>query len=112
MVIDLRTEGEDRGMDEEAVVEALGMRYELLPIGRGSITFENAQALDALISESDGPVLVHCGSSNRVGALMTLRQSLNGADDESALEYGRDAGLRSLESSVIKVLDQKREQDD
>ena len=103
-VIDLRTEGEDRGIDEPTVVEHLGMDYVSLPIGRDDITFENAQMLDILISEAGGPVLVHCGSGNRVGALLALSKSMEGADDEAALEYGRKGGMTRLEGRVKEVL--------
>jgi uncharacterized protein (TIGR01244 family) len=103
-VIDLRTEGEDRGMDEAAVVEGLGMTYLTLPIDRESINFDSARALDQLIGNSAGPVLVHCGSGNRVGALLALRKSLAGADDATALEYGKEGGLTGLESQVKSVL--------
>ncbi len=100
-VIDLRTAGEDRGMDEPAVVEELGMKYESLPITRSDITYESAAALDELLSSYDEPVLLHCGSANRVGALLALRASANGADDEAAIEVGRKAGLTSSELEAI-----------
>ena len=100
-VIDLRTEGEDRGLDEQAVVESLGMDYISLPIeGRGAISFENAAKLDQILGKYDEPVLVHCGSSNRVGALLALREKMNGADDEDALAFGKSAGMTSLEDTV------------
>ncbi len=106
-VIDLRGGGEDRGIDERAAVEALGMDYVPLPIpGREDINFENAARLDALIEQYDGPVLVHCGSGNRVGALLALRESLNGASDEEALELGREGGLTRLEGLVQERLDE------
>lgn len=105
-VIDLRTEGEDRGLDEQAVVEELGMEYVSLPIGHDGITFENAKALDKLISSYDEPVLVHCGSANRVGALLALRASLDGADDETAIAMGKAGGLTGLEPQVKKVLEE------
>lgn len=103
-VIDLRTAGEDRGLDEQAVVEGLGMQYLSLPIGRDGITFENAKALDELLAAYDQPVLVHCGSANRVGALLALRASMKGADDEQALEAGREGGLTGLEGKVREAL--------
>ncbi len=103
-VIDLRTEDEPRGLDEQAAVEGLGMDYVRLPIGSDGITFENAKSLDALIDRYEGPVLVHCASSNRVGALLALRASLDGADDEAALEIGRAGGLQSLEEQVREAL--------
>jgi uncharacterized protein (TIGR01244 family) len=103
-VIDLRTAGEPRGVDEPAVVEALGMDYVSLPIGNDDISFENARTLDALIKRYEGPVLVHCGSSNRVGALLALRASLEGADDTAALNAGKEGGLAGLEDRVREVL--------
>ena len=106
-VIDLRTEGEDRGMDEADVVEGLGMKYISLPIGREDINFDKARILDLLILEADGPVLVHCGSGNRVGALLALSKSTAGADDEAALEYGRQGGMTSLESTVKEALSEQ-----
>ncbi len=100
-VIDLRTAGEDRGIDEQTLVESLGMEYVSLPIaGRGAISFDNARKLDEILDRYDEPVLVHCGSSNRVGALFALREKLHGANDEDAQNFGRSAGMTSLESTV------------
>lgn len=103
-VIDLRTEGESRGLEEKAVVEGLGMDYVSLPIGRDGISFESAAALDKLISSYDEPVLVHCGSANRVGALLALRASQQGADNDAAIEIGKKGGLTRLEPQVREVL--------
>lgn len=105
-VIDLRGEQEDRGLENEAaLVESLGMDYVLLPIsGRDAISFESAARLDTLIDSYDGPVLVHCGSGNRVGALLALRASLKGADKATALAEGREGGLKSLEGLVNERL--------
>jgi uncharacterized protein (TIGR01244 family) len=104
-VLDLRTAGEERGLDEKAVVEGLGMDYVLLPVDRDGISFENAESLDKLIRSYEAPVLVHCASSNRVGALLALRASLGGADDVAALEIGKQGGLKSLEGQVREILD-------
>jgi uncharacterized protein (TIGR01244 family) len=103
-VIDLRTEGEDRGIDETEVVERMGMEYISLPIGRDDVNFGNARFLDKLIAQANGPVLVHCGSGNRVGALLALSKSMDGADDETALEYGRKGGMTRLEGTVKEAL--------
>ncbi len=101
VVIDLRAAGEDRGIDEQALVESLGMDYVSLPVaGRGAVNFENARKLDEILGRYDEPVLVHCASSNRVGALFALREKMNGADDQDALAFGRSAGMTSLESIV------------
>ncbi|HSM31076.1 MAG TPA: sulfur transferase domain-containing protein [Woeseiaceae bacterium] len=109
-VIDLRGSDEERGFDEAAVVDELGLHYVTLPIvGKDAISFDNARKLDGLLEQYPGPVLVHCGSSNRVGALLALRASLDGADDETALAAGREGGLTSLEGVVRERLDQKDE---
>ena len=104
-VIDLRTAGEDRGLDEAAVVEDLGMEYVMLPIGRSDITFEKAAELQRLLDQYDEPVLLHCGSANRVGALIALQRFAESGDREASLEAGREAGMTRLEGKVIEVID-------
>lgn len=107
-VVDLRGPNEDRGLDEAAVVTELGLDYIELPIsGRDAISNENAAKLDQILASYDGPVLVHCGSGNRVGALLALRKSMAGADAEEALAYGRSAGLTGLEPVVRERLEQQ-----
>lgn len=105
-VVDLRTAGEARGLDEKAIVEGLGMEYVSFPIGSDDISFRKARALDEILGSYDAPVLVHCASSNRVGALLALRASLEGADDEAAIEVGKRGGLTRLEGEVREVLSQ------
>jgi uncharacterized protein (TIGR01244 family) len=103
-VIDLRGVDEERGFDERAVVEAAGMRYISLPVsGAPDVTFENATLLDGILGDVDGPVLLHCASGNRVGALLSLRAHMRGASPAAALELGTDAGLSSL-SDTVKAL--------
>ena len=99
-VIDMRGPDEDRGMEnEQATVEAMGLDYIAFPIASGAeIDFDKAKELDALLQGIEGPVLLHCGSGNRVGALLALRHSLKGASD------GREAGLTGLEPLVKKRL--------
>jgi uncharacterized protein (TIGR01244 family) len=104
-VIDLRAASEDRGMDEAAVVEELGMQYVSLPVdGAAGVTFENAAALDKYLADADGPVFVHCKSGNRVGALFALRAAAAGASEEEAVAAGKAAGLGSLEKAVREQL--------
>jgi len=107
-VIDLRGPNEDRGLaDEKKTVEMLGMSYVNLPIeGAAGVSYANARALDKLLAEADGPVLVHCTSSNRVGALLALRAKQLGADAETALEVGLASGLAGLKSLVEQKLGQ------
>lgn len=105
-VVDLRSEIENRGLDEAAVLDELGLDYVVLPVSSpNDINMDNARLLDDILSAYDGPVLLHCGSGNRVGALLALRESLRGADDAAALAYGKSAGLTGLEPVVRKQLE-------
>ena len=107
-VVDMRAPDEDRGLEDEAgLIESLGLEYVAFPIASADeISFESARRLDTLLAGYEGPVLVHCASSNRVGALLALRESLRGADDAAAIEYGKRAGLTRLEPLVQEVLEQ------
>ena len=108
-VIDMRTADEDRGIDEAAVVESLGMRYVAFPVsGRTDITFAKAQEFDELLAETEGPVFMHCRSGNRVGAMFALRDGLHGATTDDAVVLGKEAGLGSLESRVREALDGRK----
>ena len=104
-VIDMRASEEDRGFAEAAVVEDLGMHYVAFPIAsEDDVSFDSARKLDELLQTYPGPVLVHCASGNRVGALLALRASLHGADDSKALALGREGGLTRLEGLVRQRL--------
>ncbi len=110
-VIDMRGPDEDRGLkDEPAFVEALGMDYIAFPIeGKEAINFEVAKELDGLLETFDGPVLVHCASGNRVGALLALRHSLGGASIDETMAYGKNAGMTRLKPVVRKRLGEQGE---
>lgn len=107
-VINLRPASENIPFDEANTSKELGLKYSNLPIaGPADINKDNALKLDALLKQSDEKVLLHCGSANRVGALLALREFyVNGKSAEQALEYGRNAGLTSLEGKVKQVLDE------
>lgn len=103
-VINLRLETEPGAKREE--VEGLGMGYVALPIaGKEGLTRENAQELAWALGEATSPVLLHCGSSNRVGALLALKAFyIDGMEPRDALELGLESGLKSLEPEVRQQL--------
>jgi len=105
-VISLRTPGEI-DWDEGALVQSNGMEFHSLPVsGRTGVTPGNAESLEQLLARLDGqPVLVHCGTSNRVGALkaVTARET-RGASIEDALAVGRQWGLTGMEERVRGIL--------
>lgn len=107
-VINLRGEGEFTEWDEGALVGELGMDYVHIPVaGPEDLNAEAVSRFDRALSESsDEPTLVHCASSNRVGALFALRAAfLNDHSDEEAMQIGREHGLTSLEPVVREILE-------
>ena len=105
-VINLRPAEEQPGRDEAAEVGASGLDYVALPVaGAADVTAANADALWARLQRARGPVLVHCASGNRVGALLAIGTARQGGmTPAQALAFGREAGLGSLEPRVREVL--------
>ncbi|MEM6512343.1 MAG: sulfur transferase domain-containing protein [Pseudomonadota bacterium] len=104
-VIDLRGARENRGIDEDAAVAAAGMDYVQLPIeSAAQINYATAAELTRLIDASEGPVLLHCGSGNRVGALLALAKRQEGASVEDSITYGTRGGLTRLRGVVEERL--------
>jgi uncharacterized protein (TIGR01244 family) len=107
VVINLRPPSEPCDFNEGELVQALGMRYINIPVaGPADLTQVNAQRLaDALNAAGDSPVLVHCASGNRVGALFALKaRFLDGAGIDDALAAGRATGLLAMEPTVRTIL--------
>ncbi len=105
-VINLRQPSEPGVEGEAEKVAALGMRYVSIPVaGAEGLSEDNVRALAEALAAAPGPTLLHCGSSNRVGALLALKAHwLDGASPEEALERGRAAGLTKLEPAVREIL--------
>jgi uncharacterized protein (TIGR01244 family) len=105
-VINLR-QPDERGVPGEAErIAELGMTYVSIPVaGKDGLNEENAATLAAALEEADYPVLLHCGSGNRVGALLALKAFwLEGASAEQAMELGLAGGVTRLEPVVRELL--------
>lgn len=107
MVVNLRTDAEMAGRNEAAEVAAAGMAYIGIPVaGAEGVDADNARRLWTLLKSSDAPVFVHCASGNRAGALLAIGAAHQGGmAPEAALEFGRSAGLTSLEPVVRERLE-------
>lgn len=101
-IIDLTPDAETPDFDEAAATRALGFAYANLPLaGPDDLSLEHVQAFDAMLASAPRPLLVHCASSNRVGAMAALRAAwIGGHSTGEALGIGRAWGLRSLEPAV------------
>ena len=106
LVINTRGIGEPGTDIEPSYVEELGMSYLHLPVsGPADITVETAKALTDALESAAGPVMVHCASGNRVGALFALKAfHIEGLSREDALTVGRSAGLTGMEPFVSSLL--------
>lgn len=106
MVVNLRPDHEMAGRNEAAEVAAAGMAYVGIPVaGADAVDADNARRLWTLLKSSETPVFVHCASGNRAGALLALGAAQSGGmAPEAALEFGRKAGLGSLEPVVRERL--------
>ncbi len=101
-VIDLTPDDETPGFDEANAVRSVGIDYSNLPIGGAAdLTRNNVIAFDQLLRTAERPVLVHCASGNRVGAMAALRAAwVDNKSAEDAIAIGKTWGLKGLEPQV------------
>lgn len=92
-IIDLRTSTEGTA-EEKALVDLNGMNYINIPMTVAGISQEQLAAFTKAIETAQAPILIHCGSGNRAGAMWASYQISKGVDPEIALAAGRKAGMR------------------
>jgi uncharacterized protein (TIGR01244 family) len=94
-VINLRTEKEG-GKAEGEPVKAAGLRYLWVPVAADTFSAADVDAVAKLLDDPEaGPILLHCSSANRVGAVWTILQVRKGKAPEEAEAEGRTIGLSS-----------------
>ncbi len=94
---------EQLGFDEPALLETLGVRYINIPVTPDTFSKQDVDRLAEVLAETKGPVLLHCGSSNRVGGVWaTYLVQHRDFELEEALSMGQAAGLRS--ESMVKAV--------
>lgn len=98
-VINFRSEPEMKNrvaFDEAAIVHELGMNYVFLPITLDTFSISQADELHEVLKHTREPVLLHCASSNRVGAVWALYLVRHrDVPVEQAIAMGMSAGMRS-----------------
>jgi len=98
-VINLRHAHEHADFDERAHVEGLGLAYVSLP-WRGHEELDDAifDRSRELLRSVERPILLHCASANRVGAVWLPHRVLDeGVPFEEALAEARIVGLKTPE---------------
>jgi len=110
-VINLRTPPEVQGLefDEKATVETAGMTYINVPMGRQLLPKSELEELFATIdtARESGPVLIHCASSNRVGAVWGAYRGLKqGLSADDAIAEAKAAGMLApaFETTIRELL--------
>lgn len=108
VVVNLRAASES-DWDEQAAAEALGLTYYSVPVpGDQPFQREAFERVEALVSQHrDGGVLIHCSSSNRVGAWLTAHLvEKHGLPADEAIAVGRRAGITkpAIETKVRAYL--------
>lgn len=99
-IIDMRTPNEGTAA-EKAIVDINGMNYINIPMTVAGISEEQLSAFTKAIESAEKPVLIHCGSGNRAGAMWAVYLIKKGTDPEQAIEAGRKAGMRApLEEKI------------
>ena len=97
-VVDLRAPDEPRGYDEAAAAREAGLEYLNLPVAGPTEDEMFDRFRQVMRDPGKRPVLVHCGSANRVGALLIAYLVLDeGQDPQEALKTAVNVGLRSRE---------------
>jgi uncharacterized protein (TIGR01244 family) len=96
-VINLRPVGEAPVVAEEkTIVEAQGLRYVSVPVTPATFSAEDVESVRKVLEDpGTGPVLLHCASANRVGAVWGILVRQRGRTLEEAEAEAAKAGLSS-----------------
>jgi uncharacterized protein (TIGR01244 family) len=111
-VINLRHAKEQPDFDERATVTALGLAYVSLPWnGPDELTDEIFDRSRELLNTVERPILLHCSSANRVGALWIPWRVLDGGIAlEEAVAEAKVVGLKSpdLEAKAKDYVERRK----
>lgn len=105
-IVNLNT-AEEGATTEASLVAKAGMSYINVPVPTKAPTAAQITELARIIDNpANYPVLIHCESSNRVGAMWALYRASKGVPPMIAIEEGRTVGMKtSREAAVREQLD-------
>jgi uncharacterized protein (TIGR01244 family) len=94
-VVNLRPPAEGTKAEEE-IVRGLDLRYVSVPITPATFSLDDVGAVASVLHDAQAaPVLLHCSSANRVGAVWMALQVRKGKSREEAEKEARAIGLSS-----------------
>jgi len=101
-ILDLRGPKEGTA-SEKAAVESAGLRYFNIPVTEQAPTDEQVEAFTRIIEDpANHPIIVHCHTASRVGAMWVLYQVRKGAPVATAVEEGRTIGLQPEREKAVR----------
>ncbi len=109
-IVSARAPGEV-GWDEAAEAAKNGLAFISIPMPSpvAEITDDQVARLAEAMQKAERPILLHCGSGNRIAGLWTVYLvEYAGVPVERALELGEKAGMRSVRAAVEKRLNSRR----
>jgi len=99
--------GPAEGTDaEKKIVEAAGLRFLNIPFTDSVPSDAQVAEFARIVEDSTHfPLIIHCGTANRTGAMWTLYRAHRGVPISIAVEEGRTIGMqRDREKAVLNRL--------
>lgn len=110
-VINLRTTSEPTfWAAEEETAKELGLPYYHIPIaGVNDVTRDNAEKLNQTLKSirtehPESPIVVHCASANRVGALLAIISAKGNTEDDIERAVSLASGFGLSDDRMIKAV--------
>lgn len=101
-ILNLNTAGEG-AVEERGVAEAAGLRYIWISVATKAPTLEQVKQFARHVGDPKNyPILVHCQSANRVGAMWALYRASQGVPPQIAIQEGRTVGLKPSRETAVR----------
>lgn len=101
-IIDLRTPAEGTNEEKQAV-EAADLHYINIPVTGEGINQKQLATFTKVIENTAKPILVHCASGNRAGAMWVAYRISQGVAPEIAIEEGKAAGMKAEMEQKVRA---------
>lgn len=101
-IVNLNT-ADEGATSEAALVKAAGMSYVNIAVPTKAPTADQVAEFAKIAEDPNNyPILVHCESSNRVGALWALYRASAGIPNDIAIQEGRTVGMKTSREKAVR----------